>query len=704
MLRVRGLLKHHNDVSYIARDVSFINLFDKQQRAMQCSNWSEATEAVDTDNTVTDALADAAASAAAGSAVDATTTTAHGHLLQRLPGVPYSRKKPCSIQEDFAHVQFLQRKPSISAVKDQTRKEIMDSLNIRTSDSANSLNSLRSRSEDDRRSKPPTFKYNSTALLSNPSFNKGTAFSEEEREAYNLTGMIPPVVETLEQQVLRTRQQLDSFPVPLDKYIYLAALSRNNETLFYATLLNDLKGCLPIVYTPTVGEACQKYAHILRGHAGIFIDAKHHKGKIDHVLDNWPVDDVDIIVVTDGSRILGLGDLGVNGMGIPIGKLSLYVSAAGLHPARTLPITIDMGTNNQDNINDPLYIGRKEARVGQEEFHATMDEFMTAVHRRWPHCLVQFEDFSTDHAFELLARHRDRQLCFNDDIQGTAAVVLSGFIAATLQIGIDFKDHRCLFFGAGSAGVGVAELIVQYLQLQGLTLEEARARFWLVDSKGLITDTRGDKLPAHKINLARHDVAADEQKKSLVDVVKYVKPTCIFGLSTQPGTFSEEICNLLAEYNEHPLIFPLSNPTSKAECTAEQAYKWTNGKCIFGAGSPFDPVTINGKVFLPGQANNLYVFPGLGLGSLVIGAKHVTDEMVMAASETLAKLVTKEEAELGMVYPNLDRIREISVSIASAVAETAIKQGLADPLEEGDMAELMKANMYYPEYHPLQME
>ncbi|KNC81342.1 hypothetical protein SARC_06328 [Sphaeroforma arctica JP610] len=582
--------------------------------------------------------------------------------------------------------------------------EIMAGLNLQPGSTVNGESRLRSRSDVDRRSKPPTFRYTPQALLSNPSFNKGTAFTEDEREKFNLTGVIPPVIESLEQQVARTQQQLDGFPVPLDKYIYLAALARNNETLFYATLLNDLKGCLPIVYTPTVGEACQKYAHILRGHQGLFIDAKHHKGKIDTILNNWPVDDVDIIVVTDGSRILGLGDLGVNGMGIPIGKLSLYVSAAGLHPARTLPITLDMGTNNQDNINDPLYIGRKEPRVGDEEFHATVDEFMSAVKQRWPDCLVQFEDFSTDHAFELLARHRERQLCFNDDIQGTAAVVLSGFIAATLQNGMDFKDHRCLFFGAGSAGVGVAELIVQYLQQQGLTAEEARQCFWLVDSKGLITSTRGDKLPAHKVGLQRHDVPADEQKTSLLEVVKYVKPTCMFGLSTQPGTFTEEICNLLASYSERPLIFPLSNPTSKAECTAEQAYKWTNGKCIFGAGSPFDPVELNGKTFLPGQANNLYIFPGLGLGSLVIGAKRVTDEMVMAASETLAKLVTKEEAELGMVYPNLDRIREISVSIASAVAETAVKQGLANPLEEGTMEDLMRANMYYPKYHPIQTD
>eukprot|EP00123_Amoebidium_parasiticum_P016857 comp23611_c0_seq1/m.40162 comp23611_c0_seq1/g.40162 ORF comp23611_c0_seq1/g.40162 comp23611_c0_seq1/m.40162 type:complete len:576 (-) comp23611_c0_seq1:392-2119(-) len=545
----------------------------------------------------------------------------------------------------------------------------------------------------------PEFHYTPAALLGNPFFNKGCAYTPEERKRFRLRGLIPPLVESLDTQILRAKEQLAQFTKPINRYIFLNSLQRTNVTLFYALLLDDLEALLPIVYTPTVGEACQTFAHLFRGTQGMYIDAEEDRGDIYDILKNWPLDDVDIIVVTDGSRILGLGDLGVNGMGIPIGKLSLYVAAAGLHPARTLPITIDMGTNNEGNLADSLYIGSRHKRVPEEEFLGVMDEFMAAVHKRWPRCLVQFEDFSTEHAFELLEKHRNNYLCFNDDIQGTAAVILAGFISATRQIGMSFKDHRLVFFGAGSAGVGIAELIVAFLVRQGMTDEEARSRFWLVDSKGLITDNRGDKLQAHKVPFARHDVT--EQKTSLLAVVEAVRPTCLFGLSTTPGTFTKEICECMAEYNEHPMIFPLSNPTSKAECTAEQAYTWTNGKCIFAAGSPFDPVTLGDRTFYPGQGNNLYIFPGLGLGSIVIKARKVTDTMIMAAADTLADQVTDEEKAMGLVYPSLKRIRSISKAIAVAVAKTAMQEGVADAYD-GDLDTLMAENMYVPGYEPTQ--
>lgn len=543
----------------------------------------------------------------------------------------------------------------------------------------------------------PAFHYTPAALLMNPYFNKGGAFPAEERKKFHIRGLIPAKVEPLEVQVKRCHLQLDEFATPLNMYVYLNNLQRTNVTLFYALLMQDLERLLPIVYTPTVGEACSKFAHIIRGAQGMYVDAQEDKGDMLTLLKNWRLEDVDIIVVTDGSRILGLGDLGANGMGIPIGKLSLYVAAAGLHPARTLPVLLDMGTNNEDNLNDPLYIGNPRRRGDPKELLEAMDEFMRAVHIRWPKCLVQFEDFSTDNAFALLERNRDKYLCFNDDIQGTAAVVLSGWISASQTIGMPVQDHRVVFFGAGSAGVGIADLMVAYLQQQGLSLDEARSHFWMVDSKGLITNNRGDTLQKHKERFARTDM--DKQLASLIEVVRHVKPTCLFGLSTVPNSFNQEICELMSEYNERPIIFSLSNPTSKAECTAEQAYTWTNGKCLFASGSPFDPVILNGKTYTPGQGNNLYIFPGLGLGSIVIKARHVTNTMVMAAAERLAHMVTDEEREQGLIYPPLTRIREISKAVAVSVAQKAMDEGMANEYD-GDLNILMQENMYIPDYEP----
>lgn len=543
----------------------------------------------------------------------------------------------------------------------------------------------------------PRFNYGSDQVLHNAQHNKYTAFPLEERKQFNLRGLVPPVVEDLDAQKERAYKQMLDFDVPINRYIYLNSLQRTNSTLFYHLLISHIKECLPVVYTPTVGEACETMSAIVRGAQGMYLSAFQDKGEVRSILDNWP-QDVDIIVVTDGSRILGLGDLGVNGMGIPIGKLSLYVAAAGLHPARTLPITLDVGTNNEKYLNAPHYLGTKQERIPEKEFVEFTDEFVAAVKDKWPNCLIQWEDFSTDHAFNLLAKHRNNVLSFNDDIQGTGAVVLAGFIAATKVMNIDWKDHRLVFLGAGSAGVGIADMMRRYLINQGLTEAEAKDAFYLVDSKGLITTTRGDKLAAHKVPFAREDMKTEFN--ALASVVDFVKPTCLFGLSTIKGAFTDDILKAMGTFNKIPFICPLSNPTAKAECTAKDAYTMTEGRCVFAAGSPFDPVVVNGKTLYPGQGNNLYIFPGLGLGALCAKSKVVSDEMIMCAAETLASLVTDDEFSHGLVYPSLGRIREISYEIAVKVAEKSVQQGYG---KDADFRTVIKNAMWIPKYYPLRM-
>lgn len=430
------------------------------------------------------------------------------------------------------------------------------------------------------------------------------------------------------------------------------------------------------------------------------IFTKEDKGHMRSMLDNWIYPKVSIIVVTDGSRILGLGDLGANGMGIPIGKLALYVAAAGFHPSTTLPVMLDFGTNNESLLNDDLYIGARHKRLPDDEYYELVEEFMMAVKDKWPDCLVQFEDFSNDHCFDLLKKYKNRHLCFNDDIQGTGAVVTSGFLNAVKLSGIPIKDHRIVFFGAGSAAVGVAKQIAHQMVLHGMTKEEALSKFWLVDSAGLVTSTREGKLQEHKVLFARKDVPKDGQLKTLIEVIKHVKPTALIGLSGQGGAFTEEILKEMASFNSKPIIFPLSNPTSKSECTAEEAYRHTNGTSIFASGSPFDPVNWNGKELVPGQGNNMYIFPGLGFGAYLCKAKKVSQNMIAASSFALAESVTEEELSDGKLYPDISKIREISVNIAVKVIETAYEQNLTDMPRPENIREFVKENMYDPEYIP----
>jgi len=536
------------------------------------------------------------------------------------------------------------------------------------------------------------FKPNPADILRIPTYNKGTAFSAAERNELKLRGLLPPRVETLEEQVSRALSQLRSFECNIDKYIYLQSLQSRNETLFYRLIVDNLKETMPIVYTPTVGEACVKFGHNYRNVQGMYISPED-KGCIREILNNWPQSEVDIIVVTDGSRILGLGDLGVNGMGIPIGKLSLYVAGSGFPPSGTLPVTFDFGTKNEKLLNDPEYLGRRETRLSGDAYLELIDEFMEAVYDKWPKILVQFEDFSNDHAFLLLERYRHKYLCFNDDIQGTGAVVLSGFINSLRLAKLDPADVKLVFFGAGSAGIGVADMIVSFISLRtGKSQEEARKQFWFVDSRGMITENRGDKLASHKVPYARND-NGDVQLKDLKEVVDYVKPNALIGLSGMGGSFTQDVIEVLRDNNPKPIIFALSNPTKNAECTATQAYEWTDGKAIFASGSPFDPVEINGKTLVPGQGNNMFIFPGLGFGASKCHSKIVSDEMIVAAAEVLSEYVSDEEIEKGNIYPPIDNIREISAKIATKVMQVAKEQGHTQ-----DIPENIEELMYVPSY------
>jgi len=441
-----------------------------------------------------------------------------------------------------------------------------------------------------------------------------------------------------------------------------------------------------------------EFGSLFRTSQGMDLSIVNDRGEVRNILDNWngyP----DIIVVTDGSRILGLGDLGINGMGIPIGKLSLYVAAAGFHPGKTLPITLAVGTNTQKYLDDPCYLGTKIKRVRDKEFYEFVDEFLKAVKDKWPNCLVQFEDFSNDVCFDLLEIHRNKILCFNDDIQGTGAVVLAGFLNAIKLQGIELMKQKIVFHGAGSASTGVATYIAQLMKEYGAKDEEIYNCFYLVDSRGLVTDTRGDKLEKHKESFSRKDFKKDQQLKTLFEVVKVVKPTTIIGLSGQGGAFSEELVKEMSKHVEKPIIFPLSNPTNKSECTATEAYTWTDGKCIFASGSPFDEVKYKDKIYIPGQGNNMYIFPGLGMGSVISKSKKVTDGMILESAKTLASSVTKEELEVGRIYPDLARIRKISFDIIKSVCERSVKEGLSqvDPLPK-DWSQIISDYIYYPDY------
>jgi len=532
-----------------------------------------------------------------------------------------------------------------------------------------------------------------TQLLANPLFNKGTAFTERERDALGLRGLLPPRVFTLEEQVQRSLIAVRRKSDALEKYIYLVNLQNRNEVLFYRLVMENIEEFVPIIYTPTVGQACLEYGNIFRRSRGLFISLRE-RGRIAEILRHWPQQGVRLIVVTDGERILGLGDLGALGMGIPVGKLALYTACAGVHPSYCLPITLDVGTDNAELQAGPAYIGMKEKRCRGEAYDSFIDEFVTAVGQVFPKALVQWEDFGNSNAFRVLNKYRSRLPSFNDDIQGTAAVALAGVIAALRVTRQKLVDQRLLFLGAGEAGTGIADLYVAAARAQGLSEAEARKRCWFVDSKGLVVKNRGDRLAEHKLHYA-HDHAFIP---TLADAVKALKPTALIGVSGTPATFTKEIVESMTAMNERPIIFALSNPTSKAECTAEQAYTWSHGRAIFASGSPFAPVEIHGQRLVPGQGNNIYIFPGVGFGALACEAREVTDEMFLAAAQELAGLVTEQDLAIGRVYPSLTRVREVSLKIATRVAAMAYETGLAQAPRPADLEADLKERMFAPVY------
>ncbi|MEE9227314.1 MAG: NAD-dependent malic enzyme [Acidobacteriota bacterium] len=529
-------------------------------------------------------------------------------------------------------------------------------------------------------------------ILHDPGRNKGTAFSEEERDAFGLRGLLPPAVCSQESQVQRVMENYKRKSNDLERFIHMISLQDRNETLFYRVVVDHLEEMMPIIYTPTVGMACQEFGHIFRRSRGLFITA-NDRGRVTQVIKNWPFRDVRVIVVTDGQRILGLGDLGANGMGISIGKLSLYTACAGVHPSHCLPVTLDVGTNNRELLDDPLYLGLRQERLQGEEYDSLVEEFVTSAQELFQNPLIQFEDFANHNAFRLLHKYRDRICTFNDDIQGTAGVILAGLYSAMRITGGKLKDQKILALGGGSAGVGIADLIVSGMVAEGLSEEEARRRYWLFDSKGLVVKSR-EGLQEHKIPYAHENEFITDFRTA----IETLRPTVLMGVSGQPKTFTREVVQTMARIHQRPIIFALSNPTSKSECTAEEAYTWSGGNAIFASGSPFDPVILNGKKYVPGQGNNAYVFPGVGLGVGICGARQVTNEMFFEAARALAGEVSQADLDRGCIYPPLTRIRDVSAVIAAAVVEVAHKRGLASRPKPDDLLAWVKSQMYEPTY------
>ena len=528
-------------------------------------------------------------------------------------------------------------------------------------------------------------------VLLNPAMNKGTAFTEEERERHRLRGLLPPRVSAPDVQLHRALENMRRKYYDIERYIYLSALQSRNERLYYRAIMEHIEEVMPIIYTPTVGQACKEFAAIFRQPKGMYITSKD-RGSVRDILPNWPMQDVRVIVVTDGERILGLGDLGANGMGIPIGKLALYVACGGIQPHQCLPVLLDVGTNNEELLQDPLYLGLNQHRISGDEYDDLVDEFIQAVQEAYPKALIQFEDFLTPNAYRLLNKYRDRILCFNDDIQGIAAVALAGVYASTRISGLRFSDLRIMFLGAGSAATGIADLIVFALQQEGLGESEARQRLWFVDVNGLVVKSRDD-LMEHNLPYAH-----DHDTTDFINAIKQIRPQVLIGATGAPGTFTQQVLELMADINERPAIFALSNPTSRAECTAQQAYEWTRGRAIFTSGSPFPEVTVGGKSFKPGQGNNAYIFPGIGLGAVVSEASRITEDMFLVAAKKLAQLVGEEDLAVGSIYPPLNNIRSASLEIAAEVAEQAYAQNVARRSKSKILKETIRHYMYDPRY------
>lgn len=539
-------------------------------------------------------------------------------------------------------------------------------------------------------------------LIHDPIYNKGTAYPYSERDRLNIRGLVPPRCTTIEEQAKRVKTRFDHITDDLQKYSYISNLRDRNETLFYRMVMDNIDEMAPIIYTPTVGKACIEFGSQFRRARGMYFSSAD-VGQMSAMIYNWPEKHVDVIVVTDGSRILGLGDLGAHGMGIPIGKLSLYVAAGGIHPARTLPVTLDVGTNNEKLLDDPFYLGRQHRRLTGEDYYNVIEEFMSAVKLRWPSCLVQFEDFSNANAANLLEKYRDRHLCFNDDIQGTGSVALAGILTALRAQGKAAKEitkQRIVCLGGGSAGLGVINSLIDGMVEEGLSREVANKNVWVVDADGLIAQGRSSISDAQK-PFVRTDLPNGLKLKDTVDKVK---PTILLGLSGAGRTFTEDVVRSMAANTERPIIFPLSNPTDHAECTAEEAFTWTDGRAIVASGSPFDPVQYNGKTYYPSQGNNMYIYPGIGLGVVCCRAKKVTNAMFYAAAKKLASIVPEEDVQAGRVYPDIAKIREVSKQIAIEVCKEAFASNLATihpPKNERELEYLVENAMYIPEYAPL---
>jgi malate dehydrogenase (oxaloacetate-decarboxylating)(NADP+) len=529
-------------------------------------------------------------------------------------------------------------------------------------------------------------------ILNDPRRNKGTAFSAKEREVLGLTGLLPPHVSSQEEQVGRVLENIRRLAKPLDKYVALSAVHDRNETLFYRILLDHPDEMMPIIYTPTVGLACQQYGHIFRRPRGMFVSASD-RGRVAEVLRNWPERRVAMIVVSDGERILGLGDLGANGMGIPFGKLALYTTCAGIAPEGCLPVILDVGTNNQELLADPLYIGLRQRRLTGDAYDAFVEEFIVATQEVFPGVVVQFEDFANHNAFRLLERYRDRICTFNDDIQGTAAVALAGILSALRVTGRRLQNERILYMGAGEAATGIADLVVASMAAHSQVEPEARRRNWLFDSRGLVVKSRKD-LARHKLPYAHdHPPCAD-----FLEAVRTLRPTAIIGVAGIGGTFTPEVLRAMADLNARPIVFALSNPTSKSECTAAEAYEHTGGRALFACGSPFDPVALQGRTFVPRQGNNSYIFPGVGLGLIASGARRATEGMFLAAANALAERVSEADLAQGSLYPPLSSVRDVSAHIAAAVANVAYRQGIATVAEPRDLLGAIRDSMYQPRY------
>ncbi|WP_104472467.1 NAD-dependent malic enzyme [Acinetobacter indicus] len=549
--------------------------------------------------------------------------------------------------------------------------------------------------------KPLYIPYAGNTLLELPLLNKGGAFTEEERRHFNLHGLLPHAIESIEEQSQRSYQQYVSFNDAINKHIYLRNIQDTNETLFYHLIEHHLSEMMPIIYTPTVGEACQRFSDIYRRHRGIFL-AYPDRGHIDDILQNVNKKNVKVIVITDGERILGLGDQGIGGMGIPIGKLSLYTACGGISPAYTLPITLDVGTNNPQLLNDPIYMGWNQPRITGDEYYAFVDEVIAAIQRRWPKALIQFEDFAQHNAMPLLNKYRDQICCFNDDIQGTAAVSVGSLIAASRAAGKQLKDQVVAFLGAGSAGSGIAEQIIAQMMYEGLSDAEARARVFMVDRFGLITENQPNLLDfQRKLAQPPERIAAwgnADDMISLLDVVKHAKPTVLIGVSGQPGLFTEEIIRTLTENCERPIVMPLSNPTSRVEAVPADILQWSEGKALIATGSPFAPVNYHGKIYHISQCNNSYIFPGIGLGVVASGATRVTDSMLMASSNALADCSPMLLEPTADLLPDLNEIQKVSKIIAFKVAKEAMLAGVAPVISDELLAEAIEANFWKPEY------